>query len=264
MLDAPTQAARPRRDAWCRRTGRYMQQLWRPLWDTHQHRDPRHRDGADHRRCRSPSARRATPRPASLFVRPVALFVIVSSRSINSLIWALMLVTIIGPGVFAGILAIGLRSIGFCAKLLYEAIEEIDESPGRGGARDRRQRRAGDWPMASCRRSCRPSPASRCSAGTSTSANRRCSAWSAPAASACSSNASIIDAGLDAGLADPAGHPRHRHRQRMGVGQGPPRDHLTFCRWKSRQLKIRVPGAVQREMKWSGALQTRDRSMFRM
>ncbi len=35
---------------------------------------------------------------------------------------------IVGPGVFAGILAIGLRSIGFCAKLLYEAIEEIDES----------------------------------------------------------------------------------------------------------------------------------------
>ena len=39
-----------------------------------------------------------------------------------------MLVTIIGPGVFAGIIAIALRSIGFCAKLLYEAIEEIDES----------------------------------------------------------------------------------------------------------------------------------------
>lgn len=66
--------------------------------------------------------------PSVAFVRPVALFVIVSSRSINSLIWALMLVTIIGPGVFAGILSIGLRSIGFCAKLLYEAIEEIDES----------------------------------------------------------------------------------------------------------------------------------------
>jgi phosphonate transport system permease protein len=54
--------------------------------------------------------------------------IIVSSRSINALIWALMLVTIIGPGVFAGIIAIALRSIGFCAKLLYEAIEEIDES----------------------------------------------------------------------------------------------------------------------------------------
>lgn len=71
------------------------------------------------------AARNTTP--SVLFVRPVALFIIVSSRSINSLVWALMLVTIIGPGIVAGILAIGLRSIGFCAKLLYEAIEEIDE-----------------------------------------------------------------------------------------------------------------------------------------
>ena len=66
--------------------------------------------------------------PSRTFVRPIALFIIVSSRSINSLIWALMLVTIVGPGVLAGIIAIGLRSIGFCAKLLYEAIEEIDAS----------------------------------------------------------------------------------------------------------------------------------------
>ena len=72
------------------------------------------------------AARNTTPNVA--LVRPLALFVIVSSRSINSLIWALMLVTIIGPGVLAGILSIALRSIGFCAKLLYEAIEEIDES----------------------------------------------------------------------------------------------------------------------------------------
>ncbi len=66
--------------------------------------------------------------PSAVLVRPIALYIIVASRSINSLIWALMLVTIVGPGVLAGILAIGLRSIGFCAKLLYEAIEEIDES----------------------------------------------------------------------------------------------------------------------------------------
>jgi len=71
------------------------------------------------------AARNTTPSAALL--RPIALFIIVASRSINSLIWALMLVTIVGPGVLAGILAIGLRSIGFCAKLLYEAIEEIDE-----------------------------------------------------------------------------------------------------------------------------------------
>jgi len=70
------------------------------------------------------AARNTTP--SAYFVRPIALFIIVSSRSINSLIWALMLVTVIGPGVLAGVIAIGLRSIGFCAKLLYEAIEEID------------------------------------------------------------------------------------------------------------------------------------------
>jgi len=70
------------------------------------------------------AARNTTP--SVLFVRPLALFIIVASRSINSLIWALLLVSILGPGVLAGIIAIALRSIGFVAKLLYEAIEEID------------------------------------------------------------------------------------------------------------------------------------------
>ena len=46
------------------------------------------------------AARNTTPSVAA--VRPVALFIIVSSRSINALIWVLMLVTIIGPGVLAG------------------------------------------------------------------------------------------------------------------------------------------------------------------
>jgi phosphonate transport system permease protein len=70
------------------------------------------------------AARNTTP--STLLVRPVALMVIVSSRSINALIWALLLVTVLGPGVLAGIIAIGLRSIGFVGKLLYEAIEEAD------------------------------------------------------------------------------------------------------------------------------------------
>lgn len=70
------------------------------------------------------AARNTTP--STRFIRPVALLIIVSSRSINSLIWALLLVAIIGPGVMAGIVAIAFRSIGFVAKLLYEAIEEID------------------------------------------------------------------------------------------------------------------------------------------
>ncbi|WP_459616423.1 phosphonate ABC transporter, permease protein PhnE [Bordetella sp. 2513F-2] len=64
--------------------------------------------------------------PSRWLVRPLALGIIVASRSINSLIWAMLLVTVVGPGVLAGIIAIALRSIGFIGKLLYEAIEEID------------------------------------------------------------------------------------------------------------------------------------------
>jgi phosphonate transport system permease protein len=67
--------------------------------------------------------------PSRRFVQPVALLIIVASRSINSLIWGLLLVTILGPGPLAGILAIALRSIGFIGKLLYEGIEEIDFKP---------------------------------------------------------------------------------------------------------------------------------------
>jgi hypothetical protein len=37
-------------------------------------------------------------------------------------------VAILGPGILAGIIAIGLRSIGFIGKLLYEAIEETDRN----------------------------------------------------------------------------------------------------------------------------------------
>jgi len=72
------------------------------------------------------AARNTTP--SAMFIRPIALLIIVATRSINSLIWALLLIAILGPGVFAGVVAIAIRSIGFCAKLLYEAIEEIDES----------------------------------------------------------------------------------------------------------------------------------------
>lgn len=70
------------------------------------------------------AARNTTPSAAIL--RPLALFIIVASRSINSLIWALLLVAILGPGILAGIIAIGFRSVGFVGKLLYEAIEETD------------------------------------------------------------------------------------------------------------------------------------------
>ncbi len=72
------------------------------------------------------AAGNTSPHPS---LRAFALAVIVSSRSINALIWAILLVTIVGPGLFAGMIAIALRSIGFVGKLLYEAIEEIQETP---------------------------------------------------------------------------------------------------------------------------------------
>ena len=73
------------------------------------------------------AARNTTP--SATLVRPLAVLIIVSSRSINALIWAMLLIAIVGPGTLAGILAIALRSIGFFAKLLSEAIEEIDPTP---------------------------------------------------------------------------------------------------------------------------------------
>jgi len=56
----------------------------------------------------------------------IARFFLVSSRSVNSLVWALIFVAIFGPGIIAGVLAIAFRSVGFVGKLLGEAIEEIN------------------------------------------------------------------------------------------------------------------------------------------
>ena len=59
----------------------------------------------------------------------LAQFVFVSSRSVNSLIWALLFVAIFGPGALAGVLSIAFRSIGFVGKLFCEALEEAQAGP---------------------------------------------------------------------------------------------------------------------------------------
>jgi phosphonate transport system permease protein len=56
----------------------------------------------------------------------VARLLLVSSRSVNSLVWALLFVAVFGPGALAGTLAIAFRSIGFIGKLVGEAIEEAN------------------------------------------------------------------------------------------------------------------------------------------
>ncbi len=72
----------------------------------------------------------ATPTtPSRRVARPLSLILLVTSRSVNSIIWALVLVVLLGPGTLAGILAIALRSVGFVGKLVYEGIEEASLLP---------------------------------------------------------------------------------------------------------------------------------------
>ena len=63
--------------------------------------------------------------PLNLFAK----LILVSSRSVNSLVWALLFVGIFGPGALAGTLAIAFRSIGFVGKLFGEALEETHRGP---------------------------------------------------------------------------------------------------------------------------------------
>jgi phosphonate transport system permease protein len=57
----------------------------------------------------------------------LARVVIVVTRSVDTLIWALIFIIVVGPGPLAGALAVAVRSIGFLGKLFAEGVEEIDE-----------------------------------------------------------------------------------------------------------------------------------------
>jgi len=59
----------------------------------------------------------------------IAQFIFVSTRSVNSLIWALLFVAILGPGALAGVLSIAFRSIGFVGKLFGEDIGRSNPRP---------------------------------------------------------------------------------------------------------------------------------------
>lgn len=94
------------------------------------------------------AARNLTPiPPLNLF----AQFLFVTSRSVNSLVWALLFVAIFGPGALAGTLAIAFRSIGFVGKLFAEAVEEANrgsiEALTAAGAPKTSQIFMGYWPQ---------------------------------------------------------------------------------------------------------------------
>lgn len=64
-----------------------------------------------------------------LIVRQITRILVSAVRTIPDLIWALIFVICVGPGVLAGILAIILDTIGFCARFFSERIEESPKGP---------------------------------------------------------------------------------------------------------------------------------------
>ena len=59
----------------------------------------------------------------------LGMFLLVSSRSVSVLVWALLFVAVFGPGPLAGVVTIAVRSIGFVGKLFGEALEETHAGP---------------------------------------------------------------------------------------------------------------------------------------
>lgn len=94
------------------------------------------------------AARNVTPYP---WLNQVAKLLLVSSRSVNSVVWALLFVVVLGPGPLAGTFAVGFRSIGFIGKLLGEALEEAQrgsiEALAATGAPMASVLRMGYWPQ---------------------------------------------------------------------------------------------------------------------
>ena len=105
-------------------------------------------------------------------------------RAVPEVILALLFVPVFGLSPMAGVLAIGVGSIGSLGKLFYEIIENIQRGPIEAtdavGALGRAAVALG---RGAAGRS-RSSPRSCCTASRSTSARRPCSASSVPAVSA--------------------------------------------------------------------------------
>jgi phosphonate ABC transporter permease subunit PhnE len=65
----------------------------------------------------------------SVVVQSIGRFILVATRSVHAMVWALFFVAVFGPGALAGTLAIAVHSIGFTGKFLSEAIEEARPGP---------------------------------------------------------------------------------------------------------------------------------------
>jgi phosphonate ABC transporter permease subunit PhnE len=65
----------------------------------------------------------------SIILNTIGRFILVATRSVHAMIWALFFVAVFGPGALAGTMAIAMHSIGFTGKFLSEAIEEAKPGP---------------------------------------------------------------------------------------------------------------------------------------
>lgn len=68
------------------------------------------------------AASNIVPKPVSWVTRLVLIVI----RTVPALVYGLMFIRVTGPGAFAGVLTVGLISIGMLAKLYVDAIEELD------------------------------------------------------------------------------------------------------------------------------------------
>jgi phosphonate ABC transporter permease subunit PhnE len=66
---------------------------------------------------------------SSAWVNTLGRFILVATRSVHTLVWALFFVAVFGPGALAGVMAVAVHSIGFTGKFLAEAIEEAKPGP---------------------------------------------------------------------------------------------------------------------------------------
>ena len=72
------------------------------------------------------AARNVTPWP---WLNWLARLVLICTRSVNTLVFALFFVAVFGPGALAGTLAIAFHSIGFIGRLFSEALEATAPGP---------------------------------------------------------------------------------------------------------------------------------------
>lgn len=68
------------------------------------------------------AASNLVPKPVYWLTR----FLLIVIRTIPALVYGLMFIRVTGPGPFAGVLTVGLVSIGMLAKLFVDAVEELD------------------------------------------------------------------------------------------------------------------------------------------